>query len=112
VIYLISTWSYGAAKAIAREKGLKDKEWKHIPLSPKDKREEEISGREATEEYLLGYFSTPEREYLKIDKAVEAAEKRDKLYQEMMEKVKQAEIEAIIAETADFDPIPEINNEE
>ncbi|OZV10778.1 hypothetical protein CIW83_18335 [Tissierella sp. P1] len=61
--YLISTETLREAKEIARQKNLKENEWKYIPQDVT--RKSKIMGtRVSDEKYLIGYFSDNEREYL------------------------------------------------
>jgi len=57
---LISARTFREAEIIAYENGLKRWEWKYIPWEPSDVRRQELCGRKAKREDLIGYFSSTE----------------------------------------------------
>lgn len=65
-IYLISAEHYEAATVIARERGIKPKQWKYVPLDKK-LRYMAIAGCHAVpKENLIGHFDEEEIMYLTL----------------------------------------------
>jgi hypothetical protein len=62
--YLISAIERRWAVGIARDKGLKANQWVYVPFDENERKRRLLGRRVLSSEYLIGYFTDEEKEYL------------------------------------------------